>query len=67
MFNYLDRYYLKNGAEHLANLTDTALRYNRERVFDKKMAELRRSILAEIKKDRENELADRDLIKEAIL
>ena len=68
MFNYLDRYYLKNGAEHpCTNLTHTALRYNREKVFDKKIGELRRSILTEIRKDRQSELVDRDLIKDAIL
>ena len=67
MFNYLDRYYLKNGAEHLMNLTETSLSFNKEKVFDKKISELRRSILVEIKKDRENEFVDKELIKDAVL
>lgn len=49
------------------NLTETSLSFNKEKVFDKKISELRRSILVEIKKDRENEFVDKELIKDAVL
>ena len=66
MFEYLDRYYLKNGAERAQNLTETALSKFKDLVFNDKISELRRSILEEIQKDRLNEIVDKDLIKNAI-
>lgn len=66
MFDYLDRYYLKNGAERAQNLTETALGKFKDLVFQDKVGELRKSILEEIQKDRLNEIVDRDLIKDSI-
>jgi len=66
MFEYLDRYYLKNGAEKCQNLTETALNHFKEKIFKNRMVDLRRCIMQEIKKDRENEIVDQDLIKESI-
>lgn len=66
MFEYLDRYYLKNGAERAQNLTETALSKFKDLVFTDKRVELRRSILEEIQKDRLNEIVDKDLIKDSI-
>jgi len=66
MFEYLDRYYLKNGAEKCQNLTETSLNHFKEKIFKYRMVDLRRSIMQEIHKDRENEIVDKDLIKESI-
>jgi hypothetical protein len=43
MFDYLDRYYLKNGGPQ--NLTETALARFRDKIFKKREVELRKSIL----------------------
>jgi hypothetical protein len=66
LFDYLDRYYLKNGSERCQNLVETALNQFRENVFNHRLNDLRRAILEEIKKDRENEITDKDLIKEGV-
>jgi phosphomevalonate kinase len=58
MFDYLDRYYLKNGNERCHNLVDNALFQFKERIFDKKKVEFVNAILQEIHKDRENEIVD---------
>jgi len=66
MFDYLDRYYLKNGAERCLNLTETALSQFKEKIFKPRINELRSAILEEIQRDRENEIVDKELIKEAV-
>jgi hypothetical protein len=38
----------------------------RDKIFGKRMIELRKSILHQIRKDREHDIVDKDLIKEAI-
>lgn len=48
------------------NLTETALSFFREEIFKTRMTDLRKAILVEIRKDRENEFVDQDLIKEAV-
>jgi hypothetical protein len=67
LFEYLDRYYLKNGSERCQNLVETALNQFKDKVFKQRMSDLRWSILEEIKKDRESEITDKDLIKQAIM
>jgi len=67
LFDYLDRYYLKNGSERCHNLVETALSHFKDNVFSHRLNDLRRSILEEIKKDRENEISDKELIKEAVM
>ena len=61
---YLDRYHLKTANQQ--SLTETSLIIFRKEIYTKKLVQLRRAILAEIQKDRDNELVDKDLIKEAI-
>jgi len=64
MFNYLDRYYLNNSGSQ--NLTETALSIFRQKVFDQNINDLRRSLLQEIEKDRENDFVEHPLIKEGV-
>ena len=66
MFHYLDRYYLKNGAEKSMTLTETALSIWKKQIFDMFQKDLNLSIQAEIKKDRDNEIVDKELIKKSI-
>ena len=47
-------------------MTETALARFKDKIFKKRMVELRKSILEQIKKDREHDIVDKDLIKEAI-
>ena len=65
IFEYLDRYHLKNAGA--LSLTDTALEYIRKNIFTSRITQLRRCILDEIEKDRQNEIIDKDLLKEAVL
>jgi hypothetical protein len=65
MFDYLDRYYLKNS--NMVSLTDTALELFRKNIFADRMVQIRRCILEEIEKDRQNEIIDKDLLKKAVL
>jgi len=66
MFDYLDRYFLKNGQERNPHLIETALIIFKENVFLKEINEIRRSILNEIEKDRLDEMVEVDVIKGAI-
>ena len=66
MFDYLDRYFLKNGQERNPHLVETALIIFKEHVFLKEINEIRRSILNEIEKDRLDEMVEVDVIKGAI-
>ena len=65
MFEYLDRYHLKN--QGASSLTDTALDTFRRSIFTNRITQVRRCILDEIEKDRKNEIIDKDLLKDAIL
>jgi len=65
MFDYLDRYFLKNAGS--SSLTETALNLFRKMIFQDRKIQLRRCVLEEIKKDRENQIIDKDLLKAAIL
>jgi len=47
-------------------LTETSLNLFRDKIFQNRLSELRRSTLAEVKKDREGQLIDKDLIKSAV-
>lgn len=65
MFDYLDRYYLKNG-NNLEGLAQSALNLFKQLIFNIREQEFVNSILQEIHKERENEITDKELIKEAI-
>lgn len=52
MFNYLDRYYLKNSQTDSQTLAQTALGKFKELIFKRRMSDLRWAILQEINKDR---------------
>lgn len=65
MFDYLDRYYLKNG-NNLEGLAQSALNLFKTLVFNIREQEFVNSILQEIHKERENEITDKELIREAI-
>ena len=65
MFDYLDRDFLKGPGYW--SLTETALNMFRKMIFQDRKIQLRRSILEEIYKDRENQIIDKDLLKAAIM
>lgn len=67
MYDYLDRYYLKNGGKAVQSLTETALQAWKTIIFEGKINELRRSILNEIYKDRMGEITDHEQIKTGIM
>jgi hypothetical protein len=48
MFDYLDRFYLKNGSERCENLTQTALTIFKAKVFKSRSVDVRWAILQEI-------------------
>jgi hypothetical protein len=56
IFDYLDRYFLKNKGE---NLTETCLILYRSKIFDRSKNHILSSIFDEIAKDRENEIVDK--------
>lgn len=64
IMQYLDRFHLKNQGDQ--SLTETALNMFRDRIFKRKLAELRKCVLTEIKADREGEIVDFSLIKKSI-
>jgi len=64
IFCYLDKYFLKNA--NMQSLTEKALDLFRAKVFNKFIEDLRRSLLEEIRKDREDEVVEIDNLKEAI-
>ena len=61
---YLDRTLLKNQGDQ--SLFEQALQSYKERVSKKRVGELRRNILDEIRKDREDEQIDQTLLKKSI-
>jgi hypothetical protein len=61
---YLDRTLLKNQGDQ--SLFEQALQSYKERVFKKRVGELRRNILDEIRKDREDDQIDQTLLKKSI-
>ena len=65
VFQYLDRFHLLNQGK--PSLFKTALAIYKKEIFQKHLDRLRSAILAEIKKDREGEIVDRDLVKKAIM
>ena len=67
MFDYLDRYYLKSLKCKGKSLLGTAQEHYKAQVFDKHMNDLRVAILNEIIKERDNEMVDKDVIKEAVI
>ena len=66
LYDYLDRYFLKNAGEKCQSLTETALSLFKKKIFEKRKFDLTKAILNEIYKDRENEIVDKDLIKDSV-
>ena len=64
IFSYLDRFYLKNAGD--SNLNQTSLYMFKKAIFETRGAELKNALLEEIRKDRENEMTDLDLIRDGI-
>jgi hypothetical protein len=64
VMQYLDRFHLKNQGD--LSLTETSLNLFRDKIFQSRLPDLRKATLAEIKKDREGQLIDKDLIKSAV-
>lgn len=64
VMQYLDRFHLKNQGD--LSLTETSLNLFRDKIFQNRLNDLRKAALAEIKKDREGQLVDKDLIKSAV-
>lgn len=65
MFMYLDRFYVPNS-EDLKTTSEQGYSLFRQNVFDLFKVSARDAILDAIRKERENEVQDRDLLKEAI-
>ena len=63
MFEYLDRFYLKNLGNHAKSLTDTALDLWQSKIFMAKITELQQAVNEEIRKDRMDEVVDLDIIR----
>ena len=64
IFSYLDRFYLKNAGDQ--NLNQTSLYMFKKFVFETRVNELKNALLEEIRKDRENEMTDLDLIRDGV-
>lgn len=64
MFRYLDQYYLKGQGEQ--SVTNCALEMFRDRVFKRNLEFFRYAVLEEIRKDREHEMVDIELIKASV-
>ena len=64
MFDYLNRYFLKN--QSMKSLGQTALMKFNELFYEKVKTELREVILEQISKDRNNQIVDRSIVKKAI-
>jgi cullin 1 len=64
MFNYLDRYFLKNS--NAVTLATTALNLFRDQCFIQVHERVRKAILNQMSRDRNSELVDLDLVKRAI-
>ena len=65
IFYYLDKYFLKNALK--MSLSEKALDLYRTNVFDKYLVQLRKSIFEEIRKDREDEVVEKNEIKYSVL
>jgi hypothetical protein len=63
LFDYLDRFYLKNLGNHAKTLTETALDLWSTEIFLKKINELQMAVNEEIRKDRMDEVVDLDIIR----
>lgn len=66
MFDYVNRYFLQNQQGSI-RLAETALDLFKKRVFNSMSANLKRAILSEIQKDRENQIIDIGLVRDAIM
>ena len=64
VMNYLDRFHLKNAGDQ--SLTQTSLQIFRKNIYQRYLTDLRKSILEQIRKDRENELVDNNLVRDSI-
>jgi hypothetical protein len=64
VMNYLDRFHLKNAGDQ--SLTQTSLQLYRQNIYKPWLPELRKSILEQIRKDRENDVVNYELIKHGI-
>lgn len=64
VMNYLDRFHLKNAGDQ--SLTQTSLQIFRQSIYKKWLPELRKSILEQIRKDRDSELVDNNLVRDSI-
>jgi Cullin family len=64
MFSYLDRYYLKNNNTVL--LATTALHLFRDHCFNNVYERVRKAILNQMTRDRNNEMVDIELVKRSI-
>lgn len=64
MFNYLDRYYLKNS--NMQSLAMSALVFFKEKCFNEVSEDLRVALLNQITKDRDGQFVAWDLLKNAI-
>jgi cullin 1 len=64
MFNYLDRYYLKNT--NMQALAMSSLQFFKEKCFTVLQDNLRQAVLNQITKDRDGEQVDWDLLKSSI-
>lgn len=64
MFVYLDRYYLKNN--NSLTLATTALHLFRDHCFNQVCDRVRKAILNQMTRDRNNEQVDLDLVKRSI-
>ena len=64
VFKYLDQYYLRGQGEQ--SVTNAALEMFRDQIFTPNLEFLRYAILEEIRKDRDQEIVEIDLIKTAI-
>jgi len=64
MFDYLNRYYLKN--QSMKSLGQTALQKFNELYFDAIKVELRDAVKTALSKDRDDHIVDREVIKRTI-
>ena len=64
MFDYLNRYYLKN--QSMKSLGQTALMKFNELFYDPIRIDLRESVLSTLSKDRNNNIIDREIVKRTI-
>lgn len=63
-FEYLNRYYLKNNSLQL--IGDKCMSMFRDRVFRDRKGAITSAILAQIKRDREGEAIQKEVVKKSI-